>query len=116
MGSIPAETTMSNVSPKFVLTAAMKKEGFTLVIHWQGGMSSVKTEKGVQKVQKTAQSMHNFNPTQIRSWIQFAVNRNQQNDWGKKSESYRVQEHLEAFMHDLASRNILVSWHVQEAN
>lgn len=106
---------MNFTVPKFNLTKAMKHQGFTLMINWAGGLSLVTTEKGVQKVQKTVQSVHRINPATIKNWLDNPTSRWKQNGWQKRSESVRITEHIEDFVHDMRGRGTVVSWYIQDA-
>lgn len=115
---------MSNHS-KFNLTEKHKKQGFTLTIVWGGGLSTVKTVKGisklgktkytVEKVQKLVQSLHNFTPLTISNWLSTPTGNHwtDKKDWHKKSERERILSHLEDFIHDQSQAGLMLSWYVE---
>lgn len=111
---------------KFNLTEKHKKQGFTLTIVWGGGLSTVKTVKGkstitgkikyrVEKVQKLVQSLHNFTPLTIFTWLSTPTGNHwtDKKDWQKKSERERIISHLEDYIHDLSKSGLLLSWYVE---
>ena len=106
---------MSNTY-KFNLTKAMKHQGFTLMVNWAGGLSLVTTEKGVQKVQKTVQSVHRINSATINNWLDNPASGYwKPGEWQKRSESVRIQEHIQDFVHDMRGRGTVMSWYIQDA-
>lgn len=114
-----------NLNSKFNLTNTHKKEGFTLTIVWGGGLSCVKTQKGVsktgkpvylqEKVQKLVQSLHNFTPDNIKHWLHTCNGSHwtNQKEWSKMSERERVEQHLLDYIHDLSQTGCLLSWYVK---
>ena len=94
----------------------MKREGFTLIVLWQGGLSLVTTSASSQRVQKTAPSVHRFNQKVVKSWLDFPTRTYDIKQWTKLPENVRVEAHVKDFIHDLSSRGIVASWYIQEAN
>lgn len=104
---------------KFNLTKAMKHQGFTLMINWAGGLFQVTTwkdgQKNVQKVQKTVQSVHRISAATIKNWLDNSTSGYwKPGEWQKRSESVRIQEHIEDFIHDQRGKGTIVSWYIQE--
>lgn len=121
---------MSNHN-KFNLTTAMKRKGLVLTINWSGGLSKVTTLKEqtrdgverknkkpfctIQLVQKSVQSIHHLNAQTIQNWLANPASGYwKPNEWAKRSESARIQDHLEDFIHDMRSKGNILHWYVSE--
>lgn len=104
---------MSN-QVKFNLTNKHKSEGFVLTIVWGGGLSSVKTEKGVEKVQKLVQSLHHIAPITIMHWLVTPTGGHwtDKAGWNKKSDREKILAHLNDYVHDKSKEGLLLSWYV----
>ena len=105
---------------KFNLTKSMRYQGFTLMVNWAGGLSQVTTwkdgQKNVQKVQKTVQSVHRINSATINNWLDNPASGYwKPGEWQKRSESVRIQEHIQDFVHDMRGRGTVMSWYIQDA-
>lgn len=104
---------------QFNLTSTMKSKGLTLMIHWQGGLSSITIEKdgvkSVQKAQKTVQSIHQINQQTIQNWLTNPSSGYwKPGEWAKRSESARIQDHIEDFVHDMRGKGVIQYYSVSE--
>jgi hypothetical protein len=110
---------MNNAKAQFVLTSKMKREGIILTVYFNGGMSQVTTwkddKKIVEKVEKSAPSLHKISSLVIKNWLQNPASGYwKPGEWHQRSETARIQAHIEDFVHDLRSRGTVRYFAVEE--